>query len=1400
MKEVGELYSGYRRGEEVRLEELEVQYGDYAVWQREEEGGGRMKGEEEYWRERLRGIVGAMRLPGDRERGQEQSYRGGSEKVEVRGGVSEGLRGMSRREGVTLFMSLLAAFNVLLHRYTGAEDVVIGSPIAGRTLPETEKIIGCFVNMLALRADLSGNPTFLELLSRVREMTLDAFAHQNMPFEKIVEELQPDRSHGDTPLFQTVFAFQNTERVELELEGLKLELLEIDSGTAKFGLELRMEDTERALLGDLIYSTGMFDETTIRKMGVHFNRILESIVEDPGQHISDISMLTETERHQLLVEWNGRLTEPSSDKCVHELFEIQARRTPAALALVCREQRLTYRELNCRANRLAHYLRSIGVGTETLVGIFLERSVEAIVGLLGILKAGGAYVPLDPSQPKQRLSSILEDAQLPVLLTEQLLTVHLPESSARIVCLDAHWQIISRESDADPPNQTMPENLVYLIYTSGSTGKPKGVAVEHRNLMGYVRSLTQRLQLKPGASFASVSTIAADLGNTMIFPSLVEGGQLHLISEECASDPAKLEDYFTHNEIDYLKITPAHLEAMIADGCVSNLLPRKGLVLGGEACGWTLLEQIRAEAECEVFNHYGPTETTVGVITYHAGSSPLADESRTVPLGRPLDSAEVYILDKQLQPVPAGFIGDLYIGGRGVARGYINRQELTADRFIPNPFSASPGARLYRSGDLARFLPDGNIEFLGRSDHQVKIRGFRVELGEIEALLKLHPLIKDAALLADQDSSGHNRLVGYVACREPSALSVEDVRHYLKQNLPDYMLPSAIALVEAMPLTSNGKLDRKQLQALAPSQPQPQPSGHQPRTQVEQVVAGIWAELLGTKEVGLDSSFFELGGHSLLATRMVSRLRKVFGVEVGLRQLFERPTLKDVAREVEAVRGGGARVEQRRIRRVERGGRLPLSYAQQRLWFLSQMEPGNPFYNCPGAVRMEGELDVEVLERTIGEVVRRHEVLRTRIVLEGDEPVQEIGEAGEVRVEVIDLRELDEQRREEELRRVWREEGRGGFDLSVGPMLRVKVVKVGRDEQVMLVTMHHIVSDGWSVGVLMKEVGELYSGYRRGEEVRLEEMEVQYGDYAVWQREEEGGGRMKGEEEYWREKLRGIGGAMRLPGDREREKEQSYRGGSEKVEVSGGVSEGMRGMSRREGVTLFMSLLATFQTLLHYYTDEADIVVGTDVANRNIAETEKLIGFFVNQLVLRTDLSRNPTFRELLARVRDVCLDAFAHQDLPFDKLVEILKPERSLKYSPLFQVKLVLQNTPADRLELPGLTLELLGMDRETAQFDLLLNLTDTQQGLSGALEYNADIFNASTVSQIVKNFQILLEHVVEQPDSRLDDLKELLAQADRRRRTAKQAEHGEALRQRLRAIKQRPANPASVKGGYQL
>ena len=748
MKEVGELYSGYRRGEEVRLEELEVQYGDYAVWQREEMDGGRMKGEEEYWKERLRGIGGAMRLPSDREREKEQSYRGRSEKVEVSGGVSEGLREMSRREGVTLFMSLLAAFNVLLHRYTGAEDVVIGSPIAGRTLPETEKIIGCFVNMLALRADLSGNPTFLELLSRVREMTLDAFAHQNLPFEKIVEELQPDRIHGDTPIFQTVFAFQNTERVGLELEGLKLQLLEIDSGTAKFGLELRMEDTGRALVGDLIYSTGMFDETTIRRMGVHFNRILESIIEDPDQHISDISMLTETERHQLLVDWNGRLTEPSSDKCVHELFEIQARHTPAALALVCREQRLTYRELNCRANRLAHYLRSIGVGAETLVGLFLERSVEAIVGLLGILKAGGAYVPLDPSQPKQRLSSILEDAQLPVLLTEQRLTVHLPESSARIVCLDAHWQIISRESDADPPNQTMSENLVYLIYTSGSTGKPKGVAVEHRNLMGYVRSLTQRLQLKPGASFASVSTMAADLGNTMIFPSLVEGGRLHLISEECASDPAKLEDYFTHNEIDYLKITPAHLEAMIADGCVSNLLPRKGLVLGGEACRWTLLEQIRAEAECEVFNHYGPTETTVGVITYRAGSSPLADESRTVPLGRPLDSAEVYILDKQLQPVPAGFIGDLYIGGRGLARGYINRQELTADRFIPNPFSASPGARLYRSGDLARFLPDGNIEFLGRSDHQVKIRGFRVELGEIESLLKQHPLIKDAALLS----------------------------------------------------------------------------------------------------------------------------------------------------------------------------------------------------------------------------------------------------------------------------------------------------------------------------------------------------------------------------------------------------------------------------------------------------------------------------------------------------------------------------------------------------------------------------------------------------------------------------------------------------------------------------
>ena len=793
-------------------------------------------------------------------------------------------------------MTLLAAFQTLLYRYSNQTDILVGTPIANRNHAEIEPLIGFFVNTLVLRTDLSGNPSFGELLKRVREVTLGAYAHQDVPFELLVEALQPERNLSYTPLFQVMFVLQNTPMAARELAGLILTTLPVESQTAKFDLTLSVENTEDGLLGIWEYNTDLFDAATIARMTGHFATLLAGIIENPEQRVCELPLLTAVERQQLLVEWNDNDVNYPQDLCIHQLFEQQVELTPDAVAVVFEGKQLTYRELNSRANQLAHYLQKLGVKSEVLVGICIERSLEMVLGLLAVLKAGGAYVPLDPAYPQQRLVAMLEDAQVSVLLTVTELVDSVLEEKTQVICLDRDWERITTESENNCQSQVTANNLIYVIFTSGSTGKPKGVAVEHRQLLNYIYGIREKIQLPDGGNFAIASTFAADLGNTAIFPSLCSGSCLHIISKERATDANAFAEYCQEYPIDYLKIVPSHFAALLASSQGQAIAPRQRLILGGEATSWDLIEQIQSYAPtCQIFNHYGPTESTVGVLTYSVESRPTEYHTQFVPLGRPLPNIQIYLLDEHLQPVPVGVPGELYIGGAGLARGYLHQPQLTSERFITYNFGENRVTRLYKTGDLARYLIDGNIEYLRRIDNQVKIRGFRIELGEIEAALNQYPQVQQAVVMKREDILGDKRLVAYIVSHQQQISTNSELRRFLKEKLPEYMVPHTFVILDSIPITPNGKVNFAALPAPEKATFTDENAIVAPRDAVELQLTQIWEKVLKTNPVSIKDNFFDLGGHSLLAVSLMAEIQKQFGQSLPLTTLFQKGTIEQLA-------------------------------------------------------------------------------------------------------------------------------------------------------------------------------------------------------------------------------------------------------------------------------------------------------------------------------------------------------------------------------------------------------------------------------------------------------------------------------------------------------------------------
>ncbi len=1365
MRELGTLYDAYRRGERAELGEPGVQYGDFARNQRTALEAQGLDALVAPWLERLAGAPEALELPTDRPRPATPTYAGATYRMRLEPTTAAAVRRFAREQRATPFATLLSAFYVLLYRHSAQEDIVIGATTAGRERPELEDGVGLFANTVALRGDLSGGPSFGELVARVRETVLWAIAHEQAPLQEIVARLPLARDLSRHPLFQVFCA--HVPLATLSLDGA--EPYDAHPSTSRFDLTLFVEDEP----GDELelaweYSGDLFDEGTIERLAARYVRLLEGALADPRRAIDELEILDADEREHAIAAGRER-GGPYPVQCMHEAFERRAAAAPDAVAVSFEGRSLTYAELDARANRIAHRLIDLGAGPEKLVAIFLEPSLDLVAAILGVLKAGAAYLPLDPEHPRERLDFVLADAGAEAIVTEQGLLERLGDIDATAVCLDreaAELELLSPES---PTVAVTPENLAYVIYTSGSTGRPKGVQVEHRQVARLFGATEEWFGFGPEDVWVLLHSYAFDFSVWELWGALAHGGQLVISPVWTTRSPQALAELVASRGVTVLNATPS-LFAAVQDELLRHgpELALRFVIFGGEALRPPALRPWFAhhgETGPTLVNMYGITETTV-----HVTHRPLraADCGRDVsPVGVPIPDLSVYVLDPKGTPVPDGVAGELYVGGAGVARGYLNRPELTAERFVANPFG--PG-RLYRTGDVAARLPDGELEFRGRIDDQVKIRGFRIELGEIESTIREHPRVNDCAAVAIEAAPGDMRLAAYVVADgagDPAAVTAlrEELIAHVEQRLPSYMVPAAVTLLERIPLTRNGKIDRRALPA--PSWELQDAAGFlEPETPTEAAVAEVWRGVLGIERAGAEDNFFNLGGHSLLAARVVTQVRKRCEVEISVRALFEHPTLREFAATVDAARGTGAAKDappDAAPSAPENGasaaptptaaaGGHPLSFPQQQLLFFDQLTPGSVTYNAALAWRVEGPLDVGALRDALTEVFARQEALRTVLVWgEQGTPGQVVLEEWKAELPVVDLSMVPKGERDAELERQLTEHALRPFDLAAELMLRTTVFRLGPEEHAILFAPHHVAFDAWAVEVLYREIGELYAASLAGRAAQLPELALQYRDFAAWQRSHLQGEHLHGELDFWRTHLAGAPTVTRLPADRPRGETELFEGAMHRFTLDAQVAGAVRELSASTGVTPYMLLLASFATLLYRASGQDDILFGGPMANREQPGLEHLIGFFANTIVVRVRMGANPTFGELLTRVRDSVLASYEHQEVPLELVVDAVRPERVPGVNPLFQVNFRVRVGDAPALELEGARTRPLPVDLGHARFELALELHVLEDRIEAELNYDVALFDRSTAERLAGDFEALLRTLVAEPDTRL-------------------------------------------------
>ncbi|MFI6039957.1 amino acid adenylation domain-containing protein, partial [Streptomyces sp. NPDC051315] len=1367
LRDLATAYAARATGEAPTWAPLPVQYADYTLWQRELLGDGTdpdslLARQLEYWRGALADLPDQLPLPTDRPRPGDARGDGALLPVRFGPALHRRLRDLARETHSTLFMVVQAGLAALLTRLGAGTDIPLGTAVAGRTDEAVDDLVGFFVNTLVLRTDTSGDPSFRELLARTRETDLAAYAHQDVPFERLVEELNPVRSLSRHPLFQVLLVLQNTEETDVRLGDATARPEPVANTTAKFDLSLALTETHdptgapAGLDGGLEFATDLFDTDTVRTFLARLERLLHAAVADPDRPLGALEVLSTDERRTTLTTWNDTAADYPHDRCLHDLFAAQADRTPHATAVIFGDERIGYGELDARANRLAHHLIGLGVARGDLVGVLVERGPDLVTGILAALKCGAAYVPLDPDHPDDRIRSLVDEAGVRTVVTHGRLAGRLPDGLTLVRTDAPHDRDLIDHGPATAPDvRVLADDVACVLFTSGSTGRPKGVASPHR---ATVRTFFGQdfVHFGPDQVYLQCAPVSWDGLTLELWPALLHGGTCVLAPGQ-SPEPAVIAALVTAHEVTTAWLS-AGLFAVMADIHPEVFRTLRQVMTGGEAPSVAHLLRVRRDfPHLRLVHGYGPVESMVFTNCHQVTAD---DSGRAVtPVGGPLANTQVYVLDERLQPVPAGVVGELYVSGDGLAHGYRHRPALTAERFTAHPYGP-PGARMYRTGDLARWRTDGALEVAGRADGQVKVRGFRIELGEIEAVAARHPGVAHVAVVVREDRPGDRHVVAYVTGGADRA----ELRDHLARALPPSMVPSAIVTLDALPLTPNGKLDRRAL----PAPDFAAGATHRaPRTPREEILSGLFAEVLGLPDVGIDDDFFDRGGHSLLAARLAARVRGALGSELTIRDLFGAPTVATLAERLDSAdRARPALLP------AERPAELPLSYAQQRLWFLDRAEGGAASYNVAHALRLDGPPDRAALTAALTDVVHRHESLRTVFHEEHGRVRQRILPPDLARPALTVTAVASTEARS--LAAVLSAHAVRPFDLGSELPLRARLFDAGAGEHVLLLVVHHIACDGWSMAPLVRDLSLAYGARAQGRAPGWAPLPVQYADYTLWQRE------LLGDEDdsesllarhtaHWRDTLAGLPDTLVLPTDRPRPAVATHRGDTVPVHLAPRLHQDLLRLARTSGGTLFMVLQAGLAALLTRLGAGTDIPLGTPVAGRSDEALDDLVGFFVNTLVLRTDTSGDPTFRELVARARETDLAAYAHQDVPFERLVEELNPARSLARHPLFQVMLVLQNNAEAALELPGLHARMETVLNGTAKFDLTAGFTETHDadgtpsGITGALEYAVDLFDRGSAEEFVARLVRLLEAAVAEPDARIGDL-DVLGAGERR------------------------------------
>ncbi|MBO0853826.1 MAG: amino acid adenylation domain-containing protein, partial [Nocardia sp.] len=1350
---------------------LPVQYADFAVWQREVLGSEQdpdspAAKQIAYWQRELAGLPEQLDLPADRPRPAEQSFAGDQIGLEIDAELHRALVEMARAQGATLFMVVHTALAVLLARLSGTDDIAIGTPMAGRGEAALDDLIGMFVNTLVFRTRVDGSASFTELLAKQREADIAAFANADVPFERLVEVLNPVRSTARHPLFQVGLAFQNLGRSTLELPGLSVSGVDFDTTYEQYDLNLAVIDSyaengdPAGISGMFTYAVDLFDRRTVALLAQRFLRLLGEIMVRPDTPVGDLELLDPAERERIVRGWNDT-RDPMPSELLLDGYRRIAAEHPDRVAVAYEGGQLTYAEFDRRVNSLARHLISLGVGADALVGLAIRRSVDQLVGVYAILAAGGAYVPLDPDHPAERTGYVLDIAEPVCVLTVARDNVSIPgdRTVVEIDSVDLSGYSSDPVDAAELLRPVLPGHLAYVIFTSGSTGRPKGVAVSHAAVVNQVRWMAYGYGLGSDLVVLVKTPVTFDASVEELFLAPSVGGRVVIASPDGHRDPRYLAGMIAEHQVSLVDFVPSMLSQFLDLAQEFDLGSLRLLPVGGEALPAPLARRVRDRFGVRIVNGYGPTETTVQVLTHEVTD----DDVLTVPIGRPLANTTAYVLDSRLNPVPAGVAGELYVGGVQEARGYISRPDLTADRFVANPFE--PGARMYRTGDLVRWRETDRgavVEYLGRTDFQVKLRGQRIELEEIEAALLAQPAVSRATVLVASSELGE-QLVGYVVPAPGATIEQPELLRAAAELLPSYMVPAAIVVLDELPLNASGKLDRKAL----PAPVFQRREFRAPATAIEEIVAGVYAEVLGVERVGADDDFFALGGNSLIATQVAARVGAALGTRMPVRALFDAPTVSALAATAEQDSGGGRGTELGAITRPER---IPLSPAQQRMWFLNRFDRESTAYNMPVAVRLSGELDVAALRAAVGDLVARHEVLRTIYPETENGPVQVILPAGQsvpelevrattpdtVQAAVMDLLATT-------------------FDVTSEVPLRAGLFELGGGEYVLAMVVHHIASDGASDGPMTRDLMTAYMARTAGEAPGWAPLPVQYADYAVWQRavlgsEDEPDSPAAKQIAYWQAELAGLPEQLDLPSDRPRPAVQSFAGATAEVGVDAETHRALAELARARNTTLFMVVHTAYAVLLSRLSGTDDIAIGSPVAGRGEAELDDLIGMFVNTLVFRTRVEPSVPFTDLLARQRETDIAAYANADVPFERLVEVLNPVRSTARHPLFQVGLSFQNLAQASLDLPGLRLSGVDFDISISQFDLNLAIADgydehgNPAGIGGVFTYATDLFDEATVRGFVDRFVRLLQAIVADPSVPVGDI-ELLDSGERDR-----------------------------------